>query len=457
MQEKAYFSMKYLQNMLGKSKNQNQRNFFQPLLSDFINKDHELVLLSEKIDWKYFENEFSPLYSKAGQPFMPIRLMVGCLLLKRIYNLGDETLANAWIMNPYMQYFCGEAYFQYKFPFDPSDFVHFRKRIGEDGIEKIFFYSVKMHGSRAKESIVLSDTTVQENNITFPTDAKLAKKVINKCNKIAKREGVNQRQSYVRKSKQLVRESYNPTHPKRRKKAKKAPKKLRTIAGRLIRELERKLPIDQALFYQDDFELFRQVITQPRLSKDKVYSLNKPFTACIAKGKAHKKYEFGNKVGLITGSKDLIILAIDSFKGNPHDSKTIEPLLNQVQKGCSYAPKERLYDKGGRGKSEINGVKISTPKKPFKRDTERQKRTKRNKFRRRAAIEPVIGHLKAHFRMGQNYLSGSKSPKMNAMLAATGWNMKKMMKKLKEETLKKIFLFVDRKLLHFYQIYFYVS
>lgn len=198
--------------MLGKSKNQNQRDFFQPLLSDFINDGHVLVLLSEKIDWNYFENEFSPLYSNVGQPSMPIRLMVGCLLLKRIYNLGDETLAEAWIMNPYMQYFCGKAYFQHRFPFDPSDFVHFGKRIGEDGIEKIFFYSVNMHGPKAKEGIVLSDTTVQENNISFPTDAKLAKKVIDKCNKIAQREGVDQRQSYVRKSKQLVRESYNPTH-----------------------------------------------------------------------------------------------------------------------------------------------------------------------------------------------------------------------------------------------------
>jgi IS5 family transposase len=443
--------------MLGKSKNQNQRDFFQPLLSDFINTSHELVLLSEKIDWKYFEDEFSPLYSNIGQPSMPIRLMVGCLLLKRIYNLSDETLSQSWIMNPYMQYFCGEAHFRHRFPCDPSDFVHFRKRLGEGGIEKIFFYSVNMHGPKARERIVLSDTTVQENNISFPTDAKLAKKVIDKCNKIAQREAVVQRQSYVRKSKQLVRESYNPTHPRRRKKAKKAPKKLRTIAGRLIRELERKLPAEKMVLYQGHFELFRKVISQTRLSKDKVYSLHKPFTACIAKGKAHKKYEFGNKVGLIASSKDLVVLAIDAFDGNPHDSRTIEPLLDQVQRSCGYAPKELLYDKGGRGKPEINGVKISTPKKPFKRDTLSQKRTKRKKFRRRAAIEPVIGHLKAHFRMGQNYLSGSKSSKMNAMLAATGWNLKKMMVKLRDGTVKKIYLFLERKFCHYNQIYFYNS
>lgn len=443
--------------MLGKSKDQNQRDFFQPLLSDFIDLGHELVLLSKKIDWEYFENEFGVLYSNTGQPSKPIRLMVGCLLLKRIYNFGDETLAGAWVMNPYMQYFCGEAYFQHKFPFDPSDLVHFRKRIGEKGVEKIFFYSVSIHGKKAKANIVLSDTTVQENNTTFPTDAKLAKKVIDKCNRIAKKEEVAQRQSYSRKSKQLVRDSYNPMHPKRRKKAKKAPKKLRTIAGRLIRELERKLPEEQVSFYREDFELFRQAMAQGKHSKDKIYSLHKSFTACIAKGKAHKKYEFGNKIGLITGSKELIVLAIDSFKGNPHDSKTIEPLLEQVKESCAHEPKELLYDKGGRGKSKINDVRVSTPKKPLKRDTDSQKRTKRKKFRRRAAIEPVIGHLKTDFRMGQNYLSGIKSPKINAMLAATGWNLKKMMEKLRKETIKKICLFFNRIFEQYETLYFYSS
>jgi len=171
--------------MIGKSANQNQRDIFRPQLSDFIDPTHELVLLSNKIDWSHFEDSFAPLYSHKGKPSMPIRLMVGSLLLKNIYNLGDETLCDAWAMNPYMQYFCGMAHFQHRFPCDPSDFVHFRKRIGEKGMEKIFFYSVRLHGKDALEKQALSDTTVAENNTTFPTDAKLAKKIIDKCNDIA--------------------------------------------------------------------------------------------------------------------------------------------------------------------------------------------------------------------------------------------------------------------------------
>jgi len=322
--------------MIGKSPNQNQMNLFQPLLKEFIDMNHKMVLLANKIDWTYFEKEFSEFYSNTGQPSMPIRFMVGCLMLKRIENLGDETLAQAWVMNPYMQYFCGEDHFQHDFPCDPSDFVHFRKRLGESGVEKIFAYSVRLHGKDAISKQVLSDTTVQENNTTYPTDAKLAKKIIDKSAKIAKEANVIQRQSYARVSKQLVRDTYNGQHPKRKKKAIKAQKKLKTIAGRVVRELQTKLPEDIIAIYQSELSIYQDVIAQKITDKNKIYSLHKPFTACIAKGKAHKKYEYGNKIGLLLNPKNLIVLGIDSFEGNPHDSNTIEPLLDQMQKSFNY-------------------------------------------------------------------------------------------------------------------------
>lgn len=435
--------------MLGRSPNQNQKNLFQPLLKEFIDMSHEMVLLADRIDWQYFENEFSEHYSNTGQPSMPIRFMVGCLMLKRIENLGDETLAQAWVMNPYMQYFCGEAYFQHKFPCDPSDFVHFRKRIGESGIEKIFAYSVKLHGKNAMSKQILSDTTVQENNTTYPTDAKLAKRIIEKGAKIAKQEGFSQRQSYVRVSKQLLRDTYNSQHPKRKVKAKKAQKRLRTIAGRVVRELQNKLPEDVLGNYQEELAMYQAVINQKPIDKNKIYSLHKPFTSCIAKGKAHKKYEYGNKVGLLINPKNLVILGIDSFEGNPHDSNTIEPLLNQMNQNFGYLPEEIVYDRGGRGKSQINEVTISTPKPLKKSASLYEKRKVRKKFRRRAAIEPVIGHLKTDFRMAQNYLHGKSSPRVNAMLAATGWNLRKMMEKLKQDLIW-LYLYFKKNLAKYY-------
>ena len=153
---------------------------------------------------------------------------------------------------------------RHKFPCDPSDFVHFRNRIGEDGIKKIFEQTVLLHGKDAKSKLVLSDTTVQGNNITYPTDSKLAKKVLDNCNAIAKDENVKQRQSYVRVSKKLMQKSYNGSHPSRATQAKKARSKIRTLAGRQLRELRRKLPVEVLQKYKQTFDIYERAITQQR-------------------------------------------------------------------------------------------------------------------------------------------------------------------------------------------------
>ena len=428
--------------MLGKLQ-KNDRELFRTRLEDLINPNHELVLLTKAIDWDYFEKEFTPYYSEKGAPSVPIRTMVGCLLLKHLYNLGDERLPEYWLRDVYFQYFCGGVFFEHKFPFDPSDFVHFRKRVGEEGIAKIFAYSVKLHGAEvAKQAkFVLSDTTVQENNTTFPTDAKLCKKVIDKCNKLASEEGINQRQKYKKESKQLLRDTYNGQHPKRLKQARKSKKRLKTIANKLLRELDRKMSSRQKVIYKNELDLYKHAVNQQKNDKDKIYSLHKPFTKCIAKGKPHKPYEFGNKVGLITsGTKGKkIILAIKAFLGNPFDGHTIEPLLAQMENNEIQLPKELAYDRGGKGKSEIKGVKIIIPSPAKKTDTHYQKQSKRKKCRARAAIEPIIGHLKTDYRMQQNYLWREQGVQINALMAATAWNLKKMMEKLKEVFLHFLF------------------
>jgi IS5 family transposase len=429
--------------MVGKLPDNNQRELFRPILVDMIDKRHELVLLADAIDWQYFENEFFSLYSCVGQPSVPIRLMVGCLILKHLKNLGDETLAKAWIENPYMQYFCGMRCFEHKFPFDPSDFCHFRKRIGESGFEKIFALSVKLHGKEVtgtRSSYYLSDTTVQENNTTFPTDAKLCKKVIDKCNKVAKKLDIDLRRTYTRESKQLLRATYNGKHPKRIKQATKARKRLKTIANVQLRDLERKMNDFQRNTFKKDFDLYRRAVNQQQNDTNKIYSLHKPFTKCIAKGKSHKQYEFGNKTGFITtvNKRRKIITAVKGFLENIFDGHTIEPLLNQMETNELTLPKELIYDRGGKGESEVKGVKILTPSKAKKTDTPYQKQCKRKKFRSRAGIEPIIGHLKTDYRLAQNYLLDASGVQINALMAATAWNLKKMMEKLKEKV-KRIF------------------
>ena len=414
------------------------------MLTTFIDMSHELVLLADKIDWSYFEKEFSQHYSPdKGCPSKPIRLMVGCLILKQMFNLGDETLPKAWIANPYMQYFCGEVFFQHEFPCDPSDFVHFRKRIGEAGINKIFQYSIRIHGKDACEKTVLSDTTVQGNNTTFPTDAKLYKKVIDACNRIAKQEGVKQRQTYKKESKNLLRETHNAKHPKRMKNAKKAQQHLRILASRQVRELRRLLSEELQKKYKKQLEIYERILAQERLTKDKIYSIHKPYTTCIAKGKAGTPYEFGNKVGMITTAHTRIVIAIKAFAGNPHDSKTIEPLLQQMEDNKQKLPKRLVYDRGGRGQKVIKGVEILTATKPKNTDTANEKAMKRKPFRQRAGIEPHFGHLKSDYRMKEKYLYGECSSTVNAMLSATAWNLMKMMRRLRAEWLSCVDFLVE--------------
>jgi IS5 family transposase len=281
----------------------------------------------------------------------------------------------------------------------------------------------------------LSDTTVQENNTTYPTAAKLCKKVIDGCNRIAVELGIKLRRSYRRESKQLLRDSYNVKNPRRVKQVKKARKRLKTIANAQLRDLKRKMSETQEAAYRDRLDLYFRAANQKQQDKDKVYSLHKPFTRCNSKGKAHKKYEYGNKVGLIvTGNKGRkIITAVKAFINNPYDGDTIEPLLEQMERNGQKLPEEVIYDRGGKGRKEIKGVKILIPDNPKKTDTGYMKQQKRKRFRSRAGIEAIIGHLKINFRMSQNYLHGESGIQINALMSCTAWNLKKLMALLGEK------------------------
>ena len=428
--------------MKGKLPNQNQKNLFRPVLKDILNPTHELVILTNKIDWNEFEISFSQLYSHTGQPGVPIRTMVGLLLLKRIYNLGDETVMDQWLQNPYFQYFCGEAEFQWEYPCDPSDMVHFRKRIGKEGAEKIFQLSVETRKNEIKTKDVLIDTTAQEKNITYPTDAKLLLKVIKKCNKIAKQEKLPQRQTYTRTMKKLLLKQRFAHHPKRKKEARAALRKLRTIARRLVSELERNLNTSLQEQYASELINLKKIVSQKKLDKNKIYSLHEPETACIAKGKAHKKFEFGSKVSFSVVPGVNIIVGIMNFNGNPNDTTTLEPALENIEKISGIKFKNAIVDRGYKGKKEINGTTIVSPKAPNQKQPY-GKTTMRKKCRSRAAVEPVIGHTKYDCRMIINYLKGTIGNDMNANLAAAGYNLRGLLRKIKKQILWPMFIFID--------------
>lgn len=422
--------------MLGKIKPDLQQNLFKTRLTELINLGHPLVKLTDEISWDKMELEFQNLYSDKGRPSIPIRKIAGLLLLKEMFKESDESVVERWIENAYWQYFTGEEFFQTQQPFDPSEFVHFRKRLKEEGLEFLLSQSVALHPKAKSEKEVQIDTTVQEKNITFPTDAKLAKKVIDNCTKIAEKAGIKQRQTYKRVAKQHLRDAYFGHHPKRKKKATMARKKLRTIGNRVVRELERKLPEHLQKQYESEFSNYKKALTQERNSKDKIYSLHEPQTACIAKGKAHKAYEFGTKVCVVRGRQTGVISAVKRFAGNPHDSNTLEESLAQSERVRKRIGGTRPgiagTDRGFRGKAEVEGTQIMIPKNK-KESSRYQQEVARKRFRARAAIEPTISHLKRNHALGLNFLKGVAGDIHNALLAGIGYNLKLRFNQLKEQ------------------------
>lgn len=412
--------------MIGKSPNPEQRHLFLPNLSEFINPKHELYLLAEKIDWNVFESQFAPLYASVGQPAKPIRLMVGLLILKQLYDLGDETVMAEWISNPYFQYFCGAVVFQWKFPCDPSDLVHFRHRIGAEGVEKILAVSILLHGKEVLREAISIDTTVQEKNITYPTDTKLAVKIIKHCRQIADKEGIELRQSYKYVAKDLLKKA-NAKSEKKKKEKTKARRKLKTIANRLVREIKRKISVESLAKNEAKIAIYEKVLNQKKDDRDKIYSLHAPEVSCIAKGKEHKKYEFGSKVAFSVSQKSNVIVAAVSFRGNPNDNKTLEKPLEQQARMTGVRAKKAYTDRGCQSQ-QIGETEILSPS-HGKGKTASEKARLRKSFRRRAAIEPDIGHLKSDYGLDRNYLKGEVGDEINAILAASAFNFKSWMRK----------------------------
>ncbi len=424
-----------------------QLSFLQPGLREQLSNRHPLYILANQINWKVFEEAFKVHYREDfGRPAKPIRLMVSLLMLKHIRNISDENVVEQWAENAYYQYFSGQHEFTPAEPCEASELVHFRNRIGQDGIELIFKESIRVNGKDAKEDRGSIDTTVQEKNITYPTDSKLHRKIIKKCTGIAAKQKLVLRQSYRFTLKKLGVAQRFRNHPKNGAKARKADKKVKTIAGRLVRELGRKLAPGM---HTSELELYQQVLNQKRKDKNKIYSLHEPEVSCISKGKEHKKYEFGSKVSITVTQKSGVIIGALNFPNNDYDGHTLDAVLEQQQRLTGHTLKEAFVDRGYRGRKQVGETLIQTPK-PFNKKLSKYQQSKLKKgFTNRAAIEPKIGHLKTEHRLSRNFYKGIKGDNINVMLAAAAMNFKRMMNIYKNNSLAffyRLFVFLSETL-----------
>ena len=404
---------------------------FQAHFDQLLNPKHKLIQLARRIDWSRFEAAFAECYTEEmGAPAKATRLMVGLQLLKYTFNESDESVVARWVENPYWQYFCGFTHMQHEVPIDPSSMSRWRKRVGVDRLELMLQETIELakrdgHVSRRDLECVNVDTTVQEKDITFPTDSKLLYKAIVKLGAAARSRGICLRQSYVRVGKAAAVKASRYAHAKQYKRMRRSLRKLRTYVGRLIRDILRKATeVDPELAtLLDRADRIRQ--QQPH-DTQKLYSLHEPEVQCISKGKAHKRYEFGQKVAIATTNGGNWMVASRLLPGNPYDGHTLAETLTAIERVTGVAVTDAYVDKGYRGHGCIGGPTVHVAGQRRANTT----RAERKRRRRRSAVEPKIGHLKSDHRMDRCFLHGLDGDATNALLAAAGANLRKLLRRL---------------------------
>lgn len=405
-------------------------DMFRSRLDQVINLSHPLVKLANAIDWSFFEEAYSKHYSDdQGRPSKTIRLMVGLHYLKHTFDESDESVVDRLLENPYWQYFCGFEYFQKTLPAHFTMMTKFRGRIGPKGAEKMLQAIIKTAvkaGALKKRNMrrVVVDTTVQEKAITFPTDAKLYRKMCEVLVASAKKLRIKLRQSYKRKGKQALFRQARYAHAKQYKRARRETRKLKTYLGRVVRDIRRKVTgFDERL--QSYLTLADRLLSQEKHSKNKLYSIHAPETECISKGKAHKRYEFGVKTGITSTHEDSWILGIKTFPGNPYDGHTLNASLEQTEKLTGQKINEAFVDLGYRGHDHQGHTQVHVVD---GRKLKKLTHHVRGLYKRRSAIEPMIGHLKNDNGMSKNWLKGENGDMINALLSGCGYNMKKLLR-----------------------------
>jgi transposase, IS5 family len=428
---------------------QREQELFRTELINLVDQRHGLVKLAGNIDWDGASARFGALYAEGkGRPGVPIRLMVGLHYLKHAFNLSDELVVERWVENPYWQFFCGEQYFKHMPPIDPSQMTRFRARIGEAGCEFMLALTIQAGlatktVAAASLSIINVDTTVQDKAIAFPTDARLYFKARAALVRMARRSGIVLKQSFERLGKRALMMNGRYAHARQMKRARREQKRLHTQLGRVMRDVARKIDAAaQTDAVEGDrlrskfarlFSISGRILSQKRARAEgdapKIYSVHAPEVSCIAKGKAHKKYEFGNKVSVASTSKESFVVGMKSLPGNPFDGHTLKAAIVQVISLSGVTPKEAYVDRGYKGHGIENGALANL--KVWIAGTKRGVTGANNKkLKRRNAIEPVIGHLKSDGRLSRNFLKGTEGDAINAILSGAGHNLRKILRQL---------------------------
>jgi IS5 family transposase len=437
-------------------------DFFRLRLDHMIDLRHSLAVLSSRMPWQQIEASVAHLFSgkvragkklsgidlfgepvqmsavksHAGRPRVPLRTMIALLYLKHAFNESDEGVVQRWSETPVWQFFGGRAYFDQALPCDSTTLVKFRALLGEDGVEELLAQTitaaVNMKLISPKElATVVVDSTVQPKAIAHPTDSKLLETARQKLVAAAKDAGIDLKQTFAKEGRLLRFKAGRYAHAKQFKRMGRAIKRQRTIVARIARQMERGASaLSQAVrdALQGSLTKARQIVAQAASRKNtgttpKLYAWHAPEVECIAKGKSKTPYEFGVKVGIASTLKHNLILGARSFAGKPYDGHTLYEQLEQatiLMQETGQKPLTAYVDLGYRGVDADNPEIAIKHRGKFKTLSDKERKL----LKRRQAIEPIIGHLKADHRMDRCYLKGEHGDRLNAVLCAAGFNIK---------------------------------
>ena len=363
-----------------------------------------------------------------GAPAKATRLLVGLHYLKHTFNESDESLIERWVENPYWQYFCGCTTMQHEVPLHPTSLTRWRNRIGAERLmllleETITLALSEKQVTRHELAQVNIDTTVQEKNITWPTDSGLYLKAIRKLVQAAQQRGVKLRQSYLRVAKEAAVMASRYAHARQYRRMRSRLKFLRVRLGRLIRDIRRKIRVPDELL-ADLLARCERLCNQQPGDKKKLYSLHEPAVMCISKGKARQRYEFGQKISVATTNRGNWLVGVDLCRDNPYDGHTLARAIATTERVTQVPVSDVFVDRGYRGHNYEGEARVHLAGSSSRTLT----RTQKGRRKRRSAVEPKIGHLKSDNRMGRCFLRGLAGDAINAVLAAAASNLQKLLR-----------------------------
>ena len=395
-----------------------QGNVFKLCLKSIIDPQHELSILSKEIDWDYFHKEFSNLFKgKTGKPPKSVRLIIGLMILEYVYDLSDVQVVKRLNENIYYQYFCGNIFLQKGTQLSPTTLVKWRKKLGVKGADKILSKTVEMTKKlgilkKKEEGEVISDTTVQEKNIKYPTDTELLENCRKRLVKYGKEMEIIKRDSNLKKGKKALEDSLRYARGNKTEKLKESiinQKKMLETTLIKIKKGNEKIQ-NQAKELKELKELIKiteRLLKQTKESKQKIYSLKEPHTYCISKGKRNKKYEFGCKVGKIISINSGVVLSSKAYLENIYDGDSLDSNICHAEEISKISIKRIFADKGY--KKSIDGVKgtpgtISKNQELIIPNYQKivDKKIKKG-IKRRSSIEARISESKRLGKLDKNY------------------------------------------------------